>query len=104
LQSEVRERTDAEAALRGSDEKFRQLADNITDVFWMRSPDLSEVHYVSPAYERTWGRSTESLYSNPHQWANDIVPEDRERVLAAFATLTGAAPCMSIEYRIARPD
>lgn len=104
LQLEIRERKDVEAALRGSDEKFRQLADNITDAFWIRSPDMRVVHYVSPAYERTWGRSTESLYANPHQWADAILPEDRERVLAIFATLMGAAPSISIEYRIARPD
>jgi PAS domain S-box-containing protein len=98
------ERKRAEAAVRESEEKFRQLAENITDVFWIRSPDLREVHYVSPAYARTWGRSAESLYANPHQWADAILPEDRERVLAAFAALMGAVPSMTIEYRIARPD
>ncbi len=43
--------------LRDSEEKFRQLAENISDVFWMTSPDLQQVLYVSPAYERVWGRS-----------------------------------------------
>jgi len=104
LQAENTERKRAEETLRESEEKFHQLADNITDAFWIRSPDMRVVHYVSPAYERTWGRSTQSLYANPHQWADAILPEDRERVLAMFATLTGAAPSISIEYRIARPD
>jgi PAS domain S-box-containing protein len=104
LQAENTERKRAEETLRESEEKFGQLADNITDAFWIRSADMRVVHYVSPAYERTWGRSTESLYANPHQWADAILPEDRERVLAIFATLTGAAPNISIEYRIARAD
>ncbi|HWN95721.1 MAG TPA: PAS domain-containing protein, partial [Methylomirabilota bacterium] len=100
LQLEIRERSVAQAALRDSDDKFRLLAENITDVFWIRSPDMREVHYVSPGFERIWGRSTESLHTNPEQWTDAIWPEDRERVLAAFATLTGAAPSISIEYRI----
>lgn len=90
--------------LRASDEKFRQLAENITDVFWIRSADLSEVHYVSPAFERIWGRPVQSLYDNPHQWADFIHPEDRVRVTAAFAALTGEGPSLDLEYRIVRPD
>lgn len=90
--------------LRASDEKFRHLAENITDVFWIRSADFSEVHYVSPAFERIWGRPVESLHGNPHQWADFIHPDDRSRVTAAFAALTKEAPSLDIEYRILRPD
>jgi PAS domain S-box-containing protein len=103
LQAENAERKRAEATLRESDEKFHQLADNITDSFWIRSPDLREVHYISPAFERIWGRSLKSLYANPNQWADFILPEDRERALAAFAALTGDTPSLDIEYRIVRP-
>ena len=101
---DISARKQAENALRESDEKFRQLADNITDAFWIRSPDLRKVHYISPAFERIWGRSVASLYANPQAWADFILPEDRERVLAAFAALTGDAPSLDIEYRIVRPD
>ena len=98
------ERKQTENALRESNEKFHLLADNITDAFWIRSPDMRELHYVSPAFERIWGRPPASLYSNPHQWADFTHPEDRERVVAAFAALTGDAPSLDIEYRIVRPD
>ena len=80
------------------------MAENITDVFWIRSPDMREVQYLSPAFERIWGRSRESLYANPHLWAEAILPEDRDRVRAAYATLMGAAPNISVEYRIAQPE
>ena len=93
-----------EQHLRESDEKFNQLADNITDAFWIRSPDMSQLHYISPAFERIWGRSVASLYKNPHQWTDYIFPEDRERVLRAFDALKGEAPSIDIEYRIIRPD
>ncbi len=97
-------RKQAEETLRESEEKFRQLADNITDVFWIRSADMRIVHYVSPAFERIWGRPVASIYDHPHRWSEFILPEDRQRVLAAFATLTGATRSLDIEYRIVRPE
>jgi PAS domain S-box-containing protein len=104
IQRDITARKQAETALRESNEKFHQLAENITDVFWIRTPDMREVQYLSPAFERIWGRSRESLYANPQQWAEAILPADRESVRAAYATLMGAAPTISVEYRIAQPD
>ncbi|MDI1251180.1 MAG: PAS domain S-box protein [Lacunisphaera sp.] len=103
LQAENTERKEAEEALRESNVKFHQLADNISDAFWIRSPDLSEVQYVSPAFERIWGRPAGTLYANPHQWTDYIFPEDRARVHGAFAALTGDTPSLDLEYRIVRP-
>jgi PAS domain S-box-containing protein len=104
LETKVAEHEHAENKLRESDQKFRHLADNITDVFWITSPDLKTMHYISAGYEAIWGRSTKSLYAHPHQWVEAILPEDRERVSAVFATLMGSEPQVSVEYRIARPD
>jgi len=95
-------RTDTE--LRESNENFKQLADNITDAFWIRSPDMRELHYVSPAFERIWGRPVESLYTNPHLWVDFTLAEDSERAQSAFAALTRDAANLDIEYRIVRPD
>jgi len=94
----------AGTALRESNEKFQQLVDNITDVFWIRSPDAKEVQYVSPAFERIWGRTVESLYTNPTEWTDFIFPEDRAAVIAAFAGLTKETSSIDLEYRIFRPD
>ena len=101
---DITERKRTEKILLDNEEKFRQLADNISDVFWMASPDLKTILYVSPGYERIWGRSVESLYAHPHQWVEAILPEERERVFAAFAALAGNQPEVNTEYRIARPD
>jgi len=102
--TDITERKLAQLALRESEEKFRQLAETITDVFWIASPDLHQIHYVSPGYERIWGRTAESLYANPQQWLETTFPEDRERVAAVFASLTGKEPTVSIEYRLVQPD
>jgi PAS domain S-box-containing protein len=104
LKNEIAERKHTEETLRESEEKFRQLADNITDVFWITSPDFKIVHYISAGYELIWGRSMESLYANPHQWIEAILPEERDRAFAAFAPLMENEPEISVEYRISRPD
>jgi PAS domain S-box-containing protein len=93
-----------ENALRESDEKFHQLADNITDVFWIRSPDMREVHHVSPAFEKIWGVPVGTQFDDPQQWNDFIVAEDRERVQSEFLALTLDVPCIDVEYRIRRPD
>ncbi|MCD6052255.1 MAG: phosphodiesterase, partial [Verrucomicrobia bacterium] len=100
----VSERKLAAEALRESHEKFNQLADNITDVFWIRSADMQVVHYVSPAFERIWGRPVASLYENPLKWMEFVMPEDRSHVQAAFKGLMEDAPDLDVEYRILRPD
>ena len=100
----ITERKLAENALRQSDANFQQLANNISDVFWIRSPDMREVHYVSPAFERVWGVPAAQLYADPAGWTEFIVLEDRARVVAAFARLTGGPTTVDEEYRILRAD
>ncbi len=100
----ITERKQVEAALRATTEQFRQLADNITDVFWIRSPDMREVHYISPGFERLWGRPPEGHRTSPELWTEYILAEDRDAVVAAFAGLTRDTPSIDLEYRIVRPD
>ncbi len=100
---DITKRKEAENELRASNERFNQLANNITDAFWIRSPDMQTVQYVSPAFETIWGRPVEYLYTHPHEWADFIVPEDRDRVVSTFAELTGGREKLDLEYRIMRP-
>lgn len=88
--------------LRESETRFRQLTENINEVFWMSDPDKRTILYVSPAYEVIWGRSCESLYAEPHHWAAAIHPDDRARVLAA--SYLQAKGNYNEIYRILRPD
>ncbi|MEO7539387.1 MAG: PAS domain-containing protein, partial [Pyrinomonadaceae bacterium] len=94
----------ADVALRESDKKFHQLADNISDVFWIRSPDMSKVYYISPAYEQIWGRKLKTDHSDPHEWQDFIVPEDRQHVKEAYAGLMRDESEIEVEFRILRPD
>lgn len=102
---EMEERERAAAQLRESEERFRQLAENIQDVFFVQTADRSLTVYVSPAYERIWGRPMQDLLQDPLAWTAAVHPDDRERVLAAESAIVGAFPNPgSTQYRIVRPD
>jgi len=95
----------AQRALFETEERFREMAENIECVFWMRSAEEHRMLYVSPAYERVWGRSIASLYQQPGSFIDAVHPADRERVLAKVLQERLARPEeLDIEYRIVRPD
>lgn len=96
------ERRRAELDLRESEERFRQLAENIQEVFWLTDLTAGRILYVSPAYETIWGRSCAELYASPQSWFEAIHPDDRGAVILAAAKQ--AQGVYDIEYRIIRPD
>jgi PAS domain S-box-containing protein len=102
VMNDITERKRIEAAMRETEARFRQLAENIEEVFWLFDSRKRELLYVSPAYERVWQRSRAELRSEPGAWPVAIHPEDRERV--AQAALDLPAKLYNEEYRIVRPD
>ena len=103
---DVTERLAAERALAANEAQLHQLAENIDEVLWVVAGDLSEVFYVSPAYERIWGRSVESLYENPRSFLSPVHEDDKPALMAAIRRrsedeTTGSTVA---EYRIVRPD
>jgi len=89
--------------LRESEERFRQLAENINEVFWITDPTMHELIYVSPAYEKIWGRSCASLFASPRDWLEVIHPKDIGRVVQAAADTINSGS-YEATYRILRPD
>jgi PAS domain S-box-containing protein len=75
------DRVMVEAVLREREEQFRQLAENIRDVFFVAAPDMNQIFYVSPAYEEVWGRTCADLYEQPGSFLGAIHPSDREQVI-----------------------
>jgi PAS domain S-box-containing protein len=99
LRDQIAERKQAEAALRESELRFRQLAENISEVFWVSSPSGEELFYVSPAYEQIWGWACQSIYEDPKQWFKNILEEDRPPVAKALSELSQGTN-YDLEYRI----
>jgi PAS domain S-box-containing protein len=92
-----------EEQLRASDERFRQLAENIREVFWMTDLEKTQTLYISSGYEAIWGRTRASVYASPRDWLEAIHSEDRERVLQA-ALVKQANGQYDEMYRIRRSD
>jgi len=103
VRMDVTERKLVELRLRESEDRFRQLAENIQEVFWMTDPSRRQFLYVSPAYEKLWGRSCASLYQSPGDWLAAVHPDDRTRVAETMTTTQPPGPCEET-YRILRPD
>ena len=99
---EVTEQKRAERDLRESEARFRQLAENIDDVFWLASVDGTEIIYVSPAYREVWGRGEEALYAQPSLFLESVDSRDRDRVRGVMAQQSQVG--YDIEYRIVRPN
>ncbi len=74
---DITERKNAVEAQRETEERFRQMAETIDEVFWLTSGDKKQVLYVSPSYEKVFGRTTESLYEHPENYVAFVHPEDR---------------------------
>jgi PAS domain S-box-containing protein len=100
---DISERKRAASVSRESEERFRQIAESIDEVFWVTPPDKNQMIYVSPAYEKIWGRSCADLYANPRNWLAAIHPDDRDRVIHAALTKQSEGT-YDEEYRIVRPD
>lgn len=100
---DVTERKQMELALRESQERFQQIAENIHEVFFLNDVDKSQTLYISPAYEAVWGESCESLYQNSRSFLNAIHPDDRKHVIASFDQQREGKQ-VEISYRIIRHD
>ncbi|ALF54729.1 ATPase [Nostoc piscinale CENA21] len=99
----ITERKLTEAALQWNEELFRQLTENLPQAFYVWDANQQKLLYVSPAYEKIWGRSCDRLIEDPQSYFAAIDAPDRDRVIAAFQNLfTGQD--FSERYQILRPD
>jgi PAS domain S-box-containing protein len=103
IATEITKRKQAEEALQESESRFRQIAENINEVFYLTDLKQFKIIYVSPAYEEIWGRSCQSLYENSTSFIEAIHPEDREQAIACFHRKYDGEETQ-LEYRIIRPD
>ena len=104
VHEDISERRWAEETIREREERFRQIADNIHEVFWVVSADFGEMLYVSPAYEEVWGRSCRTLYEEPASFMQAIHSDDRPGVIRSVTRLREGERPSSLDFRVTRPD
>jgi PAS domain S-box-containing protein len=103
LVTDVTERKRSEAALRESQERFRQMAEHIQEVFFLLELQTSRALFVSPAFEQLWGVTRTALYERGELWFEGVHPEDRPAVTDALAQ-GRANKVVEVAFRVVRPD
>ncbi|MBP0019638.1 MAG: PAS domain S-box protein [Cyanobacteria bacterium SBLK] len=100
---DITELREAERALRSSEERFRHLADNIRDVFFIRDARSDRMLYISPAFEEIWQIPCGKVYQNSQPWFDAVHPDDRDRLNTTIQRKKQGLAC-SEEYRIVQPN
>lgn len=102
---DITDRRKAEESLRESEERFRQLAESVNDIFMLIQPaDPYSFIYISPAYERLTGGNVDELYEKPTQWLSVVHEEDRPQIALKFHSFVQGGADFNGEFRMARPD
>ena len=105
LRSEIEERERIAKALQESEMRFRQVSENINDIFWLAEiSDPPKMLYLNPAFERISGLSIPALRENPLIWFDAIHPEDREEAMAYYIAIPEKKGHQEKAFRIVRPD
>lgn len=86
-----------------SEERFRRLAETVTEVFTIFDTVYKRFDYVSPAWETITGRTCWELYNNPDLWGELIHSDDRNRV-PKVSEMDSATPALESKYRILHKD
>jgi PAS domain S-box-containing protein len=100
---DITERLEAQDASRESQERLRQVTDNIHEIVWMMDASTKKIIEINRAYETITGRSLESIENDPFSYVELIHPSDRELVLAKLEDAVHSGH-FDEEFRIVRPD
>lgn len=97
------EQGELERQIREREELFRDMAENITEVFWLTDYEANRILYMSPQYERLFGMTVQSVYEDAASWSAHIHPEDKGGIIEKFRN---EAPkgTYDAEYRILHPE
>jgi two-component system cell cycle sensor histidine kinase/response regulator CckA len=104
VHEDISERKWAEDAIREREERFRQIADNINEVFFVVAADFHEALFISPAYEQVWGRSCRSVYEDPSSFMKAVHPDDRPHLIANITTTRAGEDAGNVDFRVVHAD
>lgn len=83
--------------------RLRELLGSVEAALWLRDLKEERLLYLSPGFEKIWGRPAAEIVANPRLWLESVHPDDRARVLSAAVSAARSGED-HIEYRIVRPD
>lgn len=90
-------------ALYESEEKFKQLAEHINDIFYILDLKDGRLIYVNPAYKAIWGENIRDAHQL--EWLDRVHPEDVSRVHVTFQKINkNNNQLFNQEYRVIHPN
>jgi diguanylate cyclase (GGDEF)-like protein/PAS domain S-box-containing protein len=90
--------------LREREQMFSGLLGSVNVVVWAFDWKSQSYIYVSPAYERVFGRSAALLLADHGEWRNSIYPDDLDYAEQSLAEVLVNDAMEGREYRIIRSD
>lgn len=103
LKQKKAEHHTSNVALEKNRSLFAQMTNSLEVAFWICNLQCDQMLYISPAYEKIWGRPVEDVYKNPQNWIDTIHPEDKQRVVEAARNMTSVG-IYDQEYRVFHTD
>src|SRR5687767_6445271 len=103
VEMDISDRKQLLGSLEEAERRFRQMTENIKEVFFLSDPKTFETFYLSPAFEAIWGLTVKNVYENSKLWFEAIYEEDRSSVAASIQEVVNDKESVS-EFRIKRPD
>ena len=100
---DITEQHNLEEELKEKEQLFREMAENIEDVFWLTDRTGENLQYMSPIYEKVYGGSLDKIYQEGDAWSDNIHPDDKARVFKAFRS-KGELGLYDEKYRIVHED
>lgn len=91
----------AVSALRESEERFREIAENSSDIIWIVELDPRRAIYVNQAYEQLFDHPLTEVFKNPDAYLSQVHPDDRSRISSRYDATDEKT---DHEYRIVLPD
>lgn len=86
------------------EQDFRVLAEQLPGVAYVEGLKDASATYISPRIEQLTGHRAEDWVADPNFFEHVLHPDDRARVIAAFAAARARLEPVICEYRIVRPD
>ena len=106
LMSNITERKQTEEALRESEERYRRIADTVTDYIFTSYIENGKVVKTvhGPGCIAVTGYSAEEFAADPYLWFNMVFPEDHDRVKKYASRILTGKNLDPVEHRIRRKD
>jgi diguanylate cyclase (GGDEF)-like protein/PAS domain S-box-containing protein len=92
------------ARLKEREQLFSSLLVSVNAVLWAFDWETQQMIYVSPAYERIFGRSAGLLLADYNEWRDSIYPDDLDYAERSLAEVLTKGSVEDREYRIISAD